>query len=159
LNRLVRLVDPARHDAVFFALDAQEAALVRALIPRQILVFGTSLLNLGGPAGTPAAIALSRDLDAVRFVDAPWLLAPGAPSTAALPAPAVPLSADLARLYALGADAYRLAMRWSAGEARFTLDGATGRLRVDRSAGPRVERTPALAIFRNGAIERDEVRR
>lgn len=34
-----------------------------------------------------------------------------------------------------------------------------GRLRVDRAAGPRVERTPAAAIYRNGAIEREEIGR
>jgi outer membrane PBP1 activator LpoA protein len=72
---------------------------------------------------------------------------------------ATPLPAELARLYALGADAYLVAQRWSAGETRFTIEGMTGRLTVDRAASPRVERTPAAAIYRNGAIEREEIGR
>jgi outer membrane PBP1 activator LpoA protein len=69
------------------------------------------------------------------------------------------MAPDLARLYALGVDAYQVAQRWSAGETRFTIEGMTGRLRVDRESGPRVERRPAAAIYRNGAIEREEIGR
>jgi outer membrane PBP1 activator LpoA protein len=157
--RLSKLLDPNRHDAVFLALDASAAALLRARIPRPILVFGTSLLNPGGAAAGPEAIALANDLDGVRFVDMPWLVRADAASGAGGPLPATPLPAELARLYALGADAYQVAQRWSAGETRFSIDGMTGRLTVDRGAGPRVERTPAAAIYRNGAIEREELSR
>lgn len=157
--RLARLLDPDRHDAVFLALDARDAALLRARIPRPMLIFGTSLLNAGSAAGSPEATALAHDLDGVRFVDMPWLLRSQAPMGAGGPLPAAPLPADLARLYALGVDAYQVAQRWSAGETRFTVEGMMGRLRVDRSAGPRVERTPAAAIYRNGAIEREEIGR
>jgi outer membrane PBP1 activator LpoA protein len=69
------------------------------------------------------------------------------------------MPAELARLHALGADAYLVAQRWSAGETRFTIEGMTGRLKVDRGSGLRVERTPATAIYRNGTIEREEVGR
>ena len=48
--------------------------MLRARIPRPILVFGTSLLNAGRRRGTPEATALAHDLDGVRFVDMPWLL-------------------------------------------------------------------------------------
>jgi outer membrane PBP1 activator LpoA protein len=157
--RLSKLLDPNRHDAVFLALDASAAALLRARIPRPILVFGTSLLNPGGAAAGPEAIALANDLDGVRFVDMPWLVRADAASGAGGPLPATPLPAELARLYALGADAYQVAQRWSDGETRFSIDGMTGRLTVDRGAGPRVERTPAAAIYRNGAIEREELSR
>jgi outer membrane PBP1 activator LpoA protein len=157
--RLAKLLDPNRHDAVFLALDASVAALLRARIPRPILVFGTSLLNPGGTATGPEAIALANDLDGVRFVDMPWLVRADATSGAGGPLPATTMPAELARLYALGADAYQVAQRWSAGETRFSIDGMTGRLAVDRGAGPRVERTPAAAIYRNGAIEREELSR
>ena len=110
-------------------------------------------------AATPEATALAHDLDGVRFVDMPWLLGGDAAARAGGPRPVTPMRSELARLYALGADAYRLAQRWSAGETRFTLDGMTGRLHVDRGSGPRVERTPASAIYRNGAIEREEIGR
>lgn len=69
------------------------------------------------------------------------------------------MTLDAARLYALGIDAYRLAQAWMTGELRFELDGVTGRLRVDRAQGPRVERTPVWAIYRNGAIEREDTLR
>ena len=158
-ERLARQLDPERHDAVFLALDARAAALLRARIPRPILIFGTSLINATGGAATPEATALAHDLDGVRFVDMPWLLRANASTGAGGPLPATPLPVDLARLYALGVDAYQVAQRWSTGETTFTVDGMMGRLRVDRSVGPRVERTPAVAIYRNGAIEREEIGR
>jgi outer membrane PBP1 activator LpoA protein len=154
-----RQLDPERHEAAFLALDGRDAALLRARIPRPILVFGTSLLNSASAANSPEATALAHDLDGVRFVDMPWLLRPDASTGAGGPLPATPLPADLSRLYALGVDAYQVAQRWSAGETRFTVEGMMGRLRVDRGTGPRVERTPAAAIYRNGAIEREEIGR
>jgi outer membrane PBP1 activator LpoA protein len=156
---LARQLDPARVDAVFLALDARGAALLRARIARGILVFGTSLLNSRTGAASPEAMALAHDLDGVRFVDMPWLLRGDASMGAGGPLPAGAPSADMARLYALGADAYQVALRWSAGETRFAFDGMMGRLRLDRSNGARVERTPAAAIYRNGTIEREEVGR
>lgn len=158
-ERLARLLDAERHDAVFLAIDARDAALLRARIPRPILIFGTSLLNAVLGAGSPEATALAHDLDGIRFVDMPWLLRADASAGAGGPLPAAPLPPDLARLHALGVDAYQVAQRWSAGETRFTVEGMMGRLRVDRAAGPRVERTPAAAIYRNGAIEREEIGR
>ena len=158
-ERLAKQFDPNRHDAVFLALDAGAAALLRARIPRPILIFGTSLLNPGGGGATPAATALAHDLDGVRFVDMPFLLRADAAMGAGGPLPPTPLSSELARLYALGVDAYQVARRWSAGETRFTIEGMTGRLRIDRGLGPRVERTPAAAIYRNGTIEREEIGR
>jgi len=158
-DRLAKLLDPNRHEAVFLALDARAAALLRARIPRPIPIFGTSLLNPGAGAAAPEATALAHDLDGIRFVDMPWLVGADATAGAGYTRPATPLPAELARLYALGADAYQVAQRWSAGETRFTIEGMTGRLTVDRGAGPRVERTPAAAIYRNGAIEREEIGR
>jgi uncharacterized protein len=158
-ERVARQLDAERHEAVFLALDARAAAQLRARIPRPILIFGTSLLNTASRANTPESTALAHDLDGVRFVDMPWLLRPDASTGAGGPLPATPLPADLARLYALGVDAYQVAQRWGAGETRFTIEGMMGRLRVDRSEGPRVERTPAAAIYRNGAIEREEIGR
>jgi outer membrane PBP1 activator LpoA protein len=152
-ERLARHLDPNRVDAVFLALDARDAALLRARIPRPTLIFGTSLLNAGAGRAAPEARSLAHDLDGVRFVDMPWLLrADGAGG----PLPPAPLPAELARLYALGVDAYRVAARWRAGERDFVVDGMMGRLRVDRRASARVDRIPAAAIYRNGAIEREE---
>ena len=158
-DRLAKLLDANRHEAVFLALDANAAAMLRARIPRPIPVFGTSLLNPAGGAVTPETTSLAHDLDGVRFVDAPRLVRADEASVAGGPLPVASMPAELARLYALGADAYQVAQRWSSGETRFTIEGMTGRLNIDRGSGPRVERTPAAAIYRNGAIEREEVGR
>ena len=158
VNEWVRRLDPGKVEAVFLALDARQAALVRARIPRELLIFGTSLLNIGATGGSPEMISLAHDLDGIRFVDMPWLIRPDARATAD-PRPATAMSVELARLFALGVDAYRIAERWGRGETRFTFDGMSGRLSVDRADGPRVERTPASAIYRNGAIEREEIGR
>jgi outer membrane PBP1 activator LpoA protein len=158
-DRLSKQLDANRHDAVFLALDARAAALLRARVPRPILVFGTSLLNSGGDAAAPESTARAHDLDGVRFVDMPWLVREDAAAGAGGPRPPAAMPVELARLYALGSDAYRVAQRWSSGETRFTIEGMTGRLKVDRGSGPRVERTPAAAIYRNGAIEREEIGR
>lgn len=137
-------------EAVLLALDGRQAAMVRPRLPHQVPIYGTSLVNLGGAE----AALLAADLDGVRFVDAPWLLEPDHPAVMAFKPPPQPLSAELARLYALGIDAYRLAMEWGAGRSAFTLDGVTGALAVDRAAGARVERRPSLGVFRQGKVER-----
>jgi uncharacterized protein len=159
LERMTRQIESGRFEAAFLALDARVAALVRARLPRSMLIFGTSQLNAGNPATSPSSAALAYDLDGVRFVDMPWLLQPDHPAVMVYPQPVQPMPAELARLYAFGIDAYRIAQAWMNGETRFELDGVTGRLRVDRSQGPRVERTPTSAIYRSGAIQREEVAR
>lgn len=158
LDRLGQQLESGRFEAAFLALDAREAALARARVPRGVLIFGTSQLNIGNPT-SPGSVALAHDLDGVRFVDMPWMLQPDHPAVMVYPQPAQPLPPDLARLYALGIDAYRLAQAWMNGESRFELDGVTGWLQVDRSRGSRVERVPSSAIYRNGTIEREEVAR
>jgi uncharacterized protein len=158
LERLGDMFERGRYEAVFLALAARDAAQLRARIPRAVLVFGTSLLNVGA-MGEPLAIALAHDLDGVRFADMPWLLAPEHPAVMAYPAPPAGLPAELVRLYALGIDAYRVARVWITGQTRFEIDGVTGHLHVDRAQGPRVERTPMSAIFRNGSFEREDMAR
>lgn len=153
-----RRLDLSRIEAVFLALDARAAALLRARIPREVFVFGTSLLSIDAVRGSPEMVSLAHDLDGVRFVDMPWIVR--AESRAGIDLlPPLPLPVELARLFALGVDAYRVAERWARGETRFRIDGMTGRLSVDRAGGPRVERTPASAIYRNGTIEREELGR
>ena len=159
LSRLTRQFETGTYDAVFLALGAREASLVRPRIPRGVSLFGTSLLNVGDPSASPMASALAFDLEGVRFIDAPWLLQPDHPAVMVYPRPARPLTLENARLYALGIDAYRVAQAWMKGELRFEIDGVTGRLRVDRAQSVRVERIPMSAIYRNGVVEREEVPR
>ena len=159
LDRIGRQFETGTYDAVFLALSAREASLVRPRIPRGIPIFGTSLLNVGDPAGSPVASALAFDLEGVRFVDMPWLLQPDHAAVMVYPPPARPMTLEMARLYALGIDAFRISQVWMKGELRFEVDGVTGRLRVDRAQSVRVERIPTAAIYRNGTIEREEVAR
>lgn len=141
-------------DAVFLALDAREAAIVRPRLIQEVPLYATSIVNLGGAEGA----LLAPELDGVRFVDSPWLLEPDHPAVMVFARPEQALSAELQRLYALGIDAFRLAMLWVAGRTEFALDGVTGELRVDRGRSVRVERRPSFAVFRKGAVQRIDPR-
>lgn len=146
-------------EAVFLALTARDAAQMRALIPREAQVFGTSLLNAGDPRTSPDAATLAHDLEGVRFVDMPWLLEPDHSGVMVYPRSEAARSIEMVRLYALGIDAYRIAAVWMKGERRFDIDGVTGRLRVDRARSLRVERTPVLGMYRGGELRRIDVAR
>lgn len=135
--------------AIFLALEAREAAALRPRLPREAVLYATSIVHLGGAE----AALLAPDLEGVRFVDMPWLLEPDHPAVAVFARSEQPLSGELQRLYALGIDAYRLAVDWLQGRRQFELDGVTGLLRVDRARSPRVERLPSYAVFRSGRIE------
>lgn len=159
LESLRRRVEAGRYDAVFMALDARTAALVRPRLPREPFVFATALANPGNVKTSADAATLAQDLDGLRFVDAPWLIEPDHPALAGVARAALPLPAEDERLYALGIDAYRVALIWGLGRPRFELEGATGHLVLDRLRSPRVARTPFSALLRNGAIEREDFAR
>jgi outer membrane PBP1 activator LpoA protein len=152
LQTLTEQLASLRVDAVFCALDARETAFVRPRLPRDLPVYATSQVNLGGAE----AALLAPELDGVKFVDMPWLLEPDHPAVMVYPRAEAALSGELQRLYALGIDSYRLMLEWLSGRRAFELDGVTGTLRVERSRSPRVERWPSLAVFRSGRIERLE---
>lgn len=141
-------------EAVFFALDAREAAMVRPRLIQEVPMFATSLVNLGGAEGA----LLAPELDGVRFVDSPWLLEPDHPAVMVFARSEQALSAELQRLYALGIDAFRLAMLWAAGRTEFALDGVTGELQVNRGVSARVDRRPSFAVFRKGGVQRIDPR-
>jgi outer membrane PBP1 activator LpoA protein len=156
LEPLAQQIAAGKAEAVFLALDARSAALVRSRLPREAFVFATSLAHPGKPESSAEARALAQDLEGVRLVDVPWLIDAASPGVSGVPRPAAPLSALEERLYALGVDAYRVARLWAEGSTRLELDGATGFLRLDRARSARVERQPRSAIVRNGAIERED---
>ncbi len=135
--------------AIFLAMEAREAAALRPRLPRDAALYATSIVHLGGAE----AALLAPDLEGVRFVDMPWLLEPDHPAVAVFPRPESALTGELQRLYALGIDAYRLAVDWLQGRRQFELDGVTGVLRVDRARSPRVERLPSYVVFRSGRVE------
>jgi outer membrane PBP1 activator LpoA protein len=152
LQTLTEQLAALKIDAVFCALDARETAFVRPRLPRELPLYATSQVNLGGAE----AALLAPDLDGVRFVDMPWLIEPEHAAVMVYPRSEIALSGELQRLYALGIDSYRVMLEWLAGRREFELDGVTGKLRIDRNRSPRVERWPSLAVFRSGRIERLE---
>lgn len=152
---VAREITRAPTTSIFLALDVNEAVQVRTRVPIDVPLYATSHLNpvAGG------ALAVVNDLEGVHFVDMPWLVEPDRPAVKLYRRPASAYNTELHRLYALGIDAYRIAVEWLNGRTRFEVDGVTGWLRVDRERGARVERTPVLAVFRDGRVERNDVLR
>jgi outer membrane PBP1 activator LpoA protein len=115
-------------------------------------IYGTSALNPGRSSTFP-----TQDLDGVRLLDLPWQVQRDHPAVMVYPQDmhSGPGSADMARLYALGIDAFRIAReigRHPAG--RFHLDGVTGKLTIDFGRGPAsFERVEQSAIYKNGAAQ------
>jgi outer membrane PBP1 activator LpoA protein len=94
--------------------------------------------------------AVARDLDGVRVVEIPWLLTPDAPQFSGLPRRDFDSTA-LARLYALGLDAYRVAAAFQNGPPpRFELEGATGH--VSLVPGRQFLREGSMAVYRDGQL-------
>ena len=143
LALLQREVRRAAPDAVLLALDARDAALVKPYVG-QATAYTSSQIN---DRQTPEAL---RELDAVRFVELPWLADPSAAAFARVARPDHG-SVMLDRLYALGIDAFRVAQVFVDGEpATLEFDGATGHVALDRSR--HFLREGTLLQFRDGEI-------
>ena len=147
--------EPRRRQDIDLVFMAAFPADARQLMPQlafhhgaDLPVYATSHVWSGVPDPTN-----DRDLDGVVFGDMPWLAAPAASDrllreqlddALAGPVPA------LLRLYAFGADAYRLAtgLRRIAGERSASIHGHTGRLSLD--ASHRISRGLAWTRFVDG---------
>ncbi len=138
---------------VFFV--AAPPAVARALLialGARATIYATSLTNTGAVAGSEAtALVRSPDLDGVRLVDMPWQVQPDHPVVMAYPKPA-DMHLELQKLYALGIDAFRLALQLLERGPEVELDGVTGRLRLSALGGRAVERTGVLAEYRAGVL-------
>lgn len=135
-------------DAVaLLAMEFDRARLIRPYIDPVVPVYATSLVNQTGGSGVG-----SFDLNGVRFIDMPWVLTPERPSVKAFPRPEPGVGIELERLYALGIDAYRLALEVARlpEPGSFMLDGVTGEVTL----GPRrqFQRDLPLAEFAGGAV-------
>ena len=142
-------------EAVFVAGPADLVRAVRAALAIDAgrpaasgaapAVYATSLMTVG--------MAVDRrlpDLDGVRVIEMPWLVAANraAARTYAKPQGAM-ANTELQRLYALGIDAYRVAAELARGHSPIELDGMTGRLGHDGYAR-RVERVGVACEYRDG---------
>jgi len=138
---------------VFFV--AAPPAVARALLIAlggRATIYGTSMLNTGAvPGSETAALMRSPDLDGVRLVDMPWQVQPDNPAVMAYPKPA-DMHLELQKLYALGIDAFRLALQLLEHGTEVDLDGVTGRLRLSALGARAVERTGVLAEYRGGVL-------
>jgi outer membrane PBP1 activator LpoA protein len=131
------------------------ASALRIALGGRATIYGTSMLNtgavLGAAPGTAAALIRSPDLDGVRLVDMPWQVQPDSVAVMAYPKPA-DLHMELQKLYALGIDAFRLALQLLEGGTEVDLDGVTGRLRLTVRDGGAVDRAGVLAEYRAGVL-------
>jgi len=132
LVRIKRTVDVAidteTADMAFMALDLPRARLVRPYLST-LPIYATSQVH-PGVAGPLVAF----DLAGVRFLDMPWLLQPEHPVVMVYPRPEYDESVEFSRFYALGIDAFRIAMVLLTGRPRDALDGVTGRLTLGQDA-------------------------
>lgn len=134
-------------DAVFLALDAQQARLVRPYIDPGIAVFATSLVHAEKPG--PQRYL---DLEGVRFYDMPWLLDRTRNDLARYPREDASYSFELRRLYAFGMDAARLVQKILMNPTNLNqpIAGASGELKLD--AERQFQRTPLEAQFIAGEV-------
>lgn len=139
-----RLGTPAP-DVVFLAMGAEQARVLRGTLGGDTAVWSTSLASIGNTAQLRLP-----ELDGMRVLEMPWLLEPDSPAVMAYPKVPAGFNVEMQRLYALGIDAFRVGRLLLAGDTAFELDGVTGKLRYERTAGPRVERLALPAEYRNG---------
>lgn len=121
-ERLVNI----RGDMVFFALEPIEARAVRPYVSGSLPIYATSM------SVNPRAEALvNLDLQGLRYVEMPWFVQPDHPAVMAYAQPRTPMSVEQERLFALGIDAFRLALQMLRTQ-RVPLDGVTGRIQLDQ---------------------------
>jgi len=122
LARIKRAMESGTADMAFLPLDFARARLARPYLGT-LPIYATSQVYPGN-SGPLAGF----DLAGVRFLDMPWLLQPEHPAVVVYPRPAFRDVVELERFYALGVDAYRIALTLLTGNTNATLDGVTGRL-------------------------------
>ena len=147
--------EPRRRQDIDFVFMAAFPAGAHQLMPQlafhhgaELPVYSTSHIWSGVPDPTN-----DRDLDGVVFGDMPWLVAPSESDRLLreqLDAALAGRSLGLPRLYAFGADAYRLAtgLRRITGDRLASIDGHTGRLSV--GVNHRMVRRLTWARFADG---------
>ncbi|WP_207062656.1 penicillin-binding protein activator [Motiliproteus sp. SC1-56] len=144
-----------RQDADFLFLSAliAEARQIKPTLAfhyaGRLPVYATSHVFDGEPAPLK-----NQDLDGIRFADTPWILNNDNPLRASLLRHRDNARSRFGKLYALGADAYRVAPYLNQLQALpdSYLQGQTGRLQVDPQG--RLSRELDWALFRDGKVRR-----
>jgi outer membrane PBP1 activator LpoA protein len=155
LAQLAKRVEQEKPALIFAALDAGQTVQLRSAVGNDLPLYGTSqinpfTLNRGNPNDK------LPELDGVRLIDIPWQLQADNVAVARYPRPATTdgerPNPDLARLYALGIDAYRVAYGIAQQHPSFDMDGVTGRLSVNMVNGGTTyfQRQETQAIYQDG---------
>jgi hypothetical protein len=137
-------IDTETADMVFMALDLPRARLMRPYLST-LPIYATSQVYPG-----TAAPLVAYDLAGVHFLDMPWLLQPENPLVMVYPRPEYDESVELSRFYALGIDAFRIAMALLAGKPGNDFDGVTGRLTLGQDS--QFVRALTAAEFSDGRL-------
>lgn len=135
-------------DMIFLAANYEEARAIRPYLDSATPTFATSHAYDGIPHDPE-----NEPLNAVRFLDMPWLLNPDAPEFADFKAAATDLPpGEMQRWFALGVDAYRILAHISQNpQQAYTLQGLTGRISI--TAGGYINRELASGRFSTQGIE------
>jgi outer membrane PBP1 activator LpoA protein len=139
-------------DFMFLASTPQQARQIKPTLSYQyagdLPVYATSNLYTG-----VAAPGQDSDLDGILFCDTPWLLNPNDPLRQEITQQWPQAGGSMGRLYAMGVDAYRLALRLTQLEAlpETRIEGLSGTLSM--TPEHRIERQLPWAEFRNGVAQ------
>ena len=135
-------------DMIFLAANYEEARTIRPYLDTATPTFATSHAY-DGIAHDPE----NEPLNAVRFLDMPWLLNPDAPEFAAFKTAAADLPpGEMQRWFALGVDAYRILAHISQQpQQTYTLQGLTGKITI--AADGHISRELASGRFSAQGIE------
>ncbi len=147
LNAVRERVAQTPADAIFLAANAQEARMLHPYLSASSPIYATSLIFNGD-----SSAAQTIDLAGVRFLDMPWLLQPDHPAVMVYPR-GPRGDGDMARLYAMGIDAFRLAQLFFRGEmpaSGAVLDGVTGQIQLN--AQRQFSRDLTAAEFQPNAV-------
>lgn len=160
LAQLKQRMDADNPALLFVALDAQQTSQLRSAIGEATPLYGISQMNPRSPSADSADM-LRPELNGVKLLDIPWQVQADSPAVRMYPHPIVEdrqkHNADLDRLYALGIDAYRIALEIGRARRRFDIDGVTGKLSIDIDrAGSRFQRTETQAVYQDGVAAPDQ---
>jgi uncharacterized protein len=128
LARLRDQITASGADVIFLSLDAARARFIRSYLGNVLPIYATSQVF-----STSSNLLANLDLEGVRFLDMPWLLQPDHPAVISYMRPdGQARPPDEERFFALGIDAYRLALELLRPfEKMNPLDGVTGTITLN----------------------------
>lgn len=134
-----------RADMIFLAANAEQARWIRPYMNQAIPTFALSHIYDGNPANPDNSV-----LNAIHFIDMPWLLNPDDTSYSAYRASSSELPPNAQRWFAVGVDAWNILSALAVKSAeKMQLRGLTGTIMLD---GNHIQRELPLAQFRSDGV-------